>query len=86
MKTFSSRAPMTYSSKLSSSGCPAFAGNGRLASPATFRPRRAACIIGGVNVAFLDSHVDFIRNEIDPLVFANLIDIRDSEVVSNDGQ
>lgn len=42
--------------------------------------------LGGVNVAFLDSHVDFIRNEIDPLVFANLIDIRDSEVVSNDGQ
>lgn len=42
--------------------------------------------LGGVNVAFLDSHVDFIRNEIDPIVFANLVDIRDSEVVSNDGQ
>ena len=42
--------------------------------------------LGGVNVAFLDSHVDFIRNEIDPLVFANLVDIRNSEVVSNAGQ
>ena len=42
--------------------------------------------IGGVNAAFLDGHVDFIRNEIDPMTFANLIDIRDNEVLSNDGR
>jgi prepilin-type processing-associated H-X9-DG protein len=40
--------------------------------------------VGGVNVAYLDSHVDFIRDEIDPFAFAYLIDIRDSKVMSND--
>jgi prepilin-type N-terminal cleavage/methylation domain-containing protein/prepilin-type processing-associated H-X9-DG protein len=42
--------------------------------------------IGGVNVAYLDGHVDFIRDEINSMTFANLIDIRDNEVLSNDGQ
>jgi prepilin-type N-terminal cleavage/methylation domain-containing protein/prepilin-type processing-associated H-X9-DG protein len=41
---------------------------------------------GGVNCAYLDSHVDFIRDEIDPLALAYLVDIRDSKVTSNDGQ
>ncbi|MFO0787950.1 MAG: DUF1559 domain-containing protein [Pirellulales bacterium] len=35
---------------------------------------------GGVNVAYLDGHVDFIRDDIDPFVLANLIDIRDNKV------
>jgi prepilin-type processing-associated H-X9-DG protein len=35
---------------------------------------------GGVNAAFLDGHVEFIRNDIDPFTFAFYIDIRDSEV------
>jgi prepilin-type processing-associated H-X9-DG protein len=42
--------------------------------------------VGGVNCAYLDSHVDFIRDEIDPFALAYLIDIRDSKVTSNDGQ
>ncbi len=42
--------------------------------------------IGGVNAAFLDGHVEFIRNEIDSMVFANMIDIRDAEVLTNDGR
>jgi prepilin-type N-terminal cleavage/methylation domain-containing protein/prepilin-type processing-associated H-X9-DG protein len=36
--------------------------------------------IGGVNAAFLDGHVDFIRDEIDPFAFTYLIDIRDGQV------
>jgi prepilin-type processing-associated H-X9-DG protein len=42
--------------------------------------------IGGVNCAYLDAHVDFLRDEIDPFVFANLVDIRDSRVTSNGQQ
>jgi prepilin-type processing-associated H-X9-DG protein len=42
--------------------------------------------IGGVNCAYLDGHVDFLRDEIDPFAFAYLIDIRDSKVTSDDGQ
>ena len=42
--------------------------------------------LGGVNAAYLDGHVDFIRDEIDPFIFAYLIDIRDAKVLSNDGQ
>lgn len=42
--------------------------------------------VGGVNCAYLDSHVDFIRDEIDPFALAYLIDIRDSKVTSNGGQ
>ncbi len=41
---------------------------------------------GGVNAAFLDGHVEFLRDEIDPFFFANLIDIRDGEVNSDDSQ
>jgi prepilin-type processing-associated H-X9-DG protein len=41
---------------------------------------------GGVNCVYLDSHVDFIRDEIDPFAFAYLIDIRDSKVISDDGE
>lgn len=40
---------------------------------------------GGVDIAFLDGHVDFLRDEVDPFVMANLIDIRDAEV-DNAGQ
>jgi prepilin-type N-terminal cleavage/methylation domain-containing protein/prepilin-type processing-associated H-X9-DG protein len=42
--------------------------------------------LGGVNAAYLDGHVDFLRDEIDPFLFANLIDIRDAQVTSNAGQ
>jgi prepilin-type N-terminal cleavage/methylation domain-containing protein/prepilin-type processing-associated H-X9-DG protein len=35
---------------------------------------------GGVNAAFLDGHVDFITNDVDPFTFAFYVDIRDSEV------
>ena len=38
--------------------------------------------IGGVNVAFLDGHVTFLRDEVDPFTFAYLVDIRDAEVVN----
>lgn len=41
---------------------------------------------GGVNASFLDGHVDFIRDEIDPMLFSNMIDIRDAQATSNDGQ
>ena len=42
--------------------------------------------VGGVNCAYLDSHVDFIRDDIDPFALAYLIDIRDSKVTSDDGK
>ena len=42
--------------------------------------------IGGVNVSYLDGHVDFLRDEIDPFVFSYLVDIRDAKALSNDGQ
>jgi prepilin-type processing-associated H-X9-DG protein len=35
--------------------------------------------IGGVNVAFLDGHVDFITNGVNPLTFSYLVDIRDGK-------
>lgn len=34
---------------------------------------------GGVNSAYLDGHVEFIQDDVDPFLFANLIDIRDGE-------
>jgi prepilin-type processing-associated H-X9-DG protein len=40
---------------------------------------------GGVNVAYLDGHVDFLRDEIDPFSLAYLIDIRDGQVPSYGG-
>jgi prepilin-type processing-associated H-X9-DG protein len=39
--------------------------------------------IGGVNAAFLDGHVRFISDGIDPVEFAYLIDPRDSQVTSD---
>jgi prepilin-type processing-associated H-X9-DG protein len=41
---------------------------------------------GGVNFAYLDGHVDFIFNEIDPLVLCNLVDIRDGRLDSGSPQ
>ena len=38
--------------------------------------------IGGVNVAYLDGHVDSLPNEVDPFVFCNLVDIRDGGLVA----
>jgi prepilin-type N-terminal cleavage/methylation domain-containing protein/prepilin-type processing-associated H-X9-DG protein len=40
--------------------------------------------VGGVNVAYLDGRVDFVRDEVDPFTFAYLIDIRDQEIVHAD--
>jgi prepilin-type N-terminal cleavage/methylation domain-containing protein/prepilin-type processing-associated H-X9-DG protein len=37
---------------------------------------------GGVNVAYLDGHVDTLPNEVDPFVLCNLVDIRDGGHVS----
>jgi prepilin-type N-terminal cleavage/methylation domain-containing protein/prepilin-type processing-associated H-X9-DG protein len=47
--------------------------------------------IGGVNVAYLDGHVDYLPNEVDPFVMCNMIDIRDGGIIvkgasSNGGQ
>jgi prepilin-type processing-associated H-X9-DG protein/prepilin-type N-terminal cleavage/methylation domain-containing protein len=39
---------------------------------------------GGVNAAFLDGHVDFIENEIEPLALTNMVDIHDSQVAPDD--
>jgi prepilin-type processing-associated H-X9-DG protein len=41
---------------------------------------------GGVNSAFLDGHVQFLRDEIDPFLLSNYIDINDGEAVSNEAQ
>jgi prepilin-type processing-associated H-X9-DG protein len=41
--------------------------------------------VGGVNASFLDGHVDFIRDEIDPFTFTYLIDIRDGKVADYGG-
>lgn len=38
---------------------------------------------GGVNMALLDGHVDFLSNNVDPLTLAYLVDIRDEQVNSN---
>ena len=35
---------------------------------------------GGVNAAYLDGHVEFLSNEIDPFTMSMLVDIRDNEV------
>jgi prepilin-type processing-associated H-X9-DG protein len=40
---------------------------------------------GGVNAAYLDGHVDFLRDDIDPFSLAYLIDIRDGQVPSYGG-
>jgi prepilin-type N-terminal cleavage/methylation domain-containing protein/prepilin-type processing-associated H-X9-DG protein len=37
---------------------------------------------GGVNTAFLDGHVSFLRNEIDPVLMAYLISINDQQGIS----
>jgi prepilin-type N-terminal cleavage/methylation domain-containing protein/prepilin-type processing-associated H-X9-DG protein len=36
--------------------------------------------VGGVNVSFLDGHVGFLSDDVDPLAMSYLIDIRDQEV------
>jgi prepilin-type N-terminal cleavage/methylation domain-containing protein/prepilin-type processing-associated H-X9-DG protein len=40
--------------------------------------------IGGVNVAHLDGHVDFIQDAIDPLALTYLVAIRDSRVLTDE--
>jgi prepilin-type N-terminal cleavage/methylation domain-containing protein/prepilin-type processing-associated H-X9-DG protein len=35
--------------------------------------------VGGVNAAYLDGHVDFLSNDIDPFAFANAVNIHDSD-------
>jgi prepilin-type N-terminal cleavage/methylation domain-containing protein/prepilin-type processing-associated H-X9-DG protein len=40
--------------------------------------------LGGVNAAYLDGHVDFIVNEIEPLALTNMVDIHDSQVAPDD--
>ena len=42
--------------------------------------------VGGVNMALLDGHVDFLSNDVDPLTFAYLVDIRDAQVADNGEQ
>jgi prepilin-type processing-associated H-X9-DG protein len=42
--------------------------------------------ISGVNVAFLDGHVEFLSDNVDPFTMAYLVDIRDSEVIADEGQ
>jgi prepilin-type N-terminal cleavage/methylation domain-containing protein/prepilin-type processing-associated H-X9-DG protein len=39
--------------------------------------------VGGVNAAYLDGHVEYLYNEVDPFTLAYLVDIRDTEVISN---
>jgi prepilin-type processing-associated H-X9-DG protein len=46
---------------------------------------------GGVNAAYLDGHVDYLPDDVDPFVMCNLIDIRDGGIIakgagSNGGQ
>lgn len=36
--------------------------------------------LGGVNAGYLDGHVEFIRNDIDPFTMANQVNIHDSQV------
>jgi prepilin-type processing-associated H-X9-DG protein/prepilin-type N-terminal cleavage/methylation domain-containing protein len=40
--------------------------------------------LGGVNIAFLDGHVEFLSDNVDPFTLAYLVDIRDSEVIRHD--
>ena len=39
--------------------------------------------IGGVNMAFLDGHVDFVSDDINPFAMAYMVDIRDEKVGEN---
>lgn len=41
--------------------------------------------VGGVNCVFLDGHIGFLPNDIDPYELGRLIDIRDGEVTSDAG-
>jgi prepilin-type N-terminal cleavage/methylation domain-containing protein/prepilin-type processing-associated H-X9-DG protein len=41
--------------------------------------------LGGVNVAYLDGHADFLANSVQPLVMAYLIGIRDGKGLQNAG-
>ncbi len=36
---------------------------------------------GGVNIAYLDGHVEFLQNDVDPMAMAYMVAIRDSEVI-----
>jgi prepilin-type N-terminal cleavage/methylation domain-containing protein/prepilin-type processing-associated H-X9-DG protein len=38
---------------------------------------------GGVNIAFLDGHVDFLSDDVDPFAMAYLVDIQDEKVINN---
>jgi prepilin-type N-terminal cleavage/methylation domain-containing protein/prepilin-type processing-associated H-X9-DG protein len=40
--------------------------------------------IGGVNAAFLDGHVEFLGDDIDPYTMAGFVDIRDFEVIDDE--
>ena len=40
--------------------------------------------VGGVNVAFLDGHATFLRDDVDPFTFAYMIDIQDGHVYESD--
>jgi prepilin-type N-terminal cleavage/methylation domain-containing protein/prepilin-type processing-associated H-X9-DG protein len=42
--------------------------------------------VGGVNTVFLDGHIGFLSDNIDPTAMAYLVDTRDSQVISNEGQ
>lgn len=60
----------------------ACSGDGREGS-ASFRSAAARALhLGGVNAAFLDGHVSFVRDEIDPLLMAYLVYTRDGQPVS----
>jgi prepilin-type N-terminal cleavage/methylation domain-containing protein/prepilin-type processing-associated H-X9-DG protein len=39
--------------------------------------------VGGVNMTLLDGHVGFLSNDVDPLTLAYLVDVRDSQVMTN---
>jgi prepilin-type N-terminal cleavage/methylation domain-containing protein/prepilin-type processing-associated H-X9-DG protein len=41
---------------------------------------------GGVNMALLDGHVDFLTNDVDPLTLAYLVDVRDEQVAAHESQ
>jgi prepilin-type N-terminal cleavage/methylation domain-containing protein/prepilin-type processing-associated H-X9-DG protein len=41
--------------------------------------------IGGINASFLDGHVDYIRDDIDPFTFTYMIDIRDGKTYDYGG-
>jgi prepilin-type processing-associated H-X9-DG protein len=40
--------------------------------------------VGGVNIAFLDGHVRFLHDDVDPFTFVYLIDIRDGHLIESD--